>query len=191
MVTTSRDSELCPTTLIYTIYPQGIVDLDVTFAPKTEALRRAGLVCAINPEFSQVNYYALGPWENYNDRKDGCLVGRYTTTVEDMVEPYVKPQSMGNREGLRELTLTNETGTGIVIETEGEVAFSALPYTDQDLMRANHIWNAEKKPYTVLHLDATLRGVGNASCGSDVDTLPIYRVAQDTQSYKLRISTTK
>jgi len=39
-----------------------------------------------------------------------------------------------------------------------------------------------------LHLDAALRGVGNASCGSDVDTLPMYRVSQQPMSYTLRIT---
>ena len=49
-----------------------------------------------------------------------------------MVVPYVKPQSMGNREGLRELKLTNCQGRGVSIQTEGGVSFSALRYTDAD-----------------------------------------------------------
>ena len=105
-----------------------------------------------------------------------------------MEEKYVKPQSMGNREGLRELLLRNDSGTGIKIETEGNVSFSALHYTDEDLMNCNHMWELKKRPYTVLHLDAAVRGVGNASCGKDVDTLPQYRIPQQKHSYKLRIS---
>ena len=111
-------------------------------------------------------------WENYSDRKEGCQVGRYATTVEQMDEAYVKPQSMGNREGLRELKLTDASGKGICIRTEGNVSFSALRYTDEDLMNTNHMWETKARPYTVLHLDAAVRGVGNASCGQDVDTLP-------------------
>ena len=44
------------------------------------------------------------------------------------------------------------------------------------------------RPYSVLHLDAWTRGVGNASCGADVDTLPIYRVPDRPMSYKLRLT---
>ena len=33
------------------------------------------------------------------------------------------------------------------------------------------------------------RGVGNASCGQDVDTLPAYRVPQQEMKYKLRFFT--
>ena len=108
-----------------------------------------------------------------------------------MPERYVKPQSTGGREGLRELTLTDNKGNGLKIETEGNVSFSALPYTDADMMNAQHFWEMQARPYTVLHLDAWHRGVGNASCGYDVDTLPIYRVPNKPLSYKLRLSLVK
>ena len=55
-------------------------------------------------------------------------------------------------------------------------------------MKGQHMWELQPRPYTVLHLDAWTRGVGNASCGQDVDTLPIYRVPEKPMSYKLRIS---
>ena len=135
-----------------------------------------------------VRYYALGPWENTVDRKDGVIAGIYNTTVEEMAGKYVKPQSSGSREGLRQVTFTDENGNGVTIETEGNVSFSALPYTDADLMNANHYWDMAKRPYTVLHLDAWLRGIGNASCGADVGTLPEYCVPEKEMSYKLRIS---
>lgn len=187
-VTTERNGKKCSTKIVYTFYPDGTVDMDVDFTPHSDKLRRAGLVCGINPALSNVNYFAYGPWENYVDRKDGVTVGRYSTTVADMVMPYVKPQSTGGREGLRELTLTDASGRGINIETEGNVSFSILPYTDADLMKASHQWEMTARPYSVLHLDAWTRGVGNASCGADVDTLPIYRVPDRPMSYKLRLT---
>ena len=55
-------------------------------------------------------------------------------------------------------------------------------------MNASHYWNLQPRPANVLHLDAWLRGIGNASCGQNVDTLPIYRVPNKPLSYKLRIS---
>ena len=191
VVKTVRRGSLCDTEINYTIYPQGIIDVEAKFIPKSGDLRRAGLVCGIDSTLNNVNYYALGPWENTVDRKDGVVVGRYSTTVDKMAAPYVKPQSSGSREGLRELTLTNALGEGIKIETEGNVSFSALPYTDEDLMKADHYWEMEKRPYTVLHLDAWMRGIGNASCGHDVGTLPEYCVPNKEMSYKLRISPVK
>ena len=169
-------------------YRRKIVDIDATFVPKHGNLRRAGLICGLDSTFKNVNYYALGPWENTVDRKDGVVVGRYKTTVDQMADPYVKPQSSGSREGLREVTFTDNNGNGVKIATEGNVSFSALPYTDEDLMRAGHYWEMTKRPYTVLHLDAWMRGIGNASCGQDVNTLPKYCVPNEEMSYKLRIS---
>ena len=189
IVTTNREGSLCSTDIVYTFTQTGVMDMEVVFRPHTADLRRCGLVANIDSTLSNIDYYAYGPWENYNDRKDGCMVGRYTTTVEDMEVPYMKPQSMGNREGLRELTLYNKEGKGVKIQTEGNVSFSALRYTDKDLMEGQHAWELEKRPYIVLHLDAVQRGVGNASCGQDVDTLPAYRVPQQEMKYKLRFFT--
>lgn len=191
VVKTTRKGSICDTKIEYTIYPQGIVDIEATFIPKSGNLRRAGLVCNIDSALKYVNYYAHGPWENYCDRKDGAPIGRYTSTINEMMERYVKPQSTGGREGLRELILTDDNGFGIKIETEGTVNFTAIPYTDEDLMKSNHTWELTARPYTVLHLDAWTRGVGNASCGHDVDTLEKYRVPNKKMSYKLRITAVK
>lgn len=189
IVTTNREGSLCSTDIVYTFTQTGVMDMEVVFRPHAADLRRCGLVANIDSTLNNIDYYAYGPWENYNDRKEGCMVGRYMTTVEDMEVPYMKPQSMGNREGLRELTLYNKEGKGVKIQTEGNVAFSALRYTDKDLMEGQHAWELEKRPYIVLHLDAVQRGVGNASCGKDVDTLPAYRVPQQEMKYKLRFFT--
>lgn len=187
-----RGGKLCPTTTIYSIYHHGIVDIETEFVPQNANLRRASLVSYINPEYSNVDYYAYGPWENHNDRKDGATIGWYSDTADNMIGKYVKPQSSGNREGLREMSLTDNKGKGLKIKVlAGECSFSALRYTDKALMKANHLWEAEKSPYIVLHLNAALRGVGNASCGYDVDTLEKYRIAKKPLRYKLRLSLKK
>ena len=187
-----RGGKLCPTVVAYSFYYDGEVDIEAEFTPATANLRRAGLVSYINPEYSNVDYYAYGPWENSSDRKAGVMLGRYKTTVENMGGNYVKPQSCNNREGLRELSLTNAKGVGLNVKVlSGDCSFSALRYTDASLMNARHLWEAEKSPYIVLHLDAALRGVGNASCGYDVDTLEKYRVPNKPLKYKLRLSYVK
>lgn len=192
LVRTTRESSLCGTSISYRIYPEGIVDIEARFNPQTENLRRAGLVCTLDSTLSTVRYYAHGPWENSNDRLDGCPIGRYENKVKDFAEPNLKPQTTGTREGLREMTLTAADGHGIRIETEGNVNFSILPYTDADLMNAAHYWELNPRPYNVLHLDARTRGVGNASCGGpDCDTFPPYRIPKETMTYKLRITPVK
>ena len=183
-----RKGELADETIAYTVYPQGIVDIDVTIVPHSGDLRRAGVSMGIDSAYTVMDYYANGPLSNSCDRLDGQLPGRYECTIAESGEHYVKPQSTGNRENLREVRFHNPAdGRSFSIATEGKVSFSALPWSDSDLMNGMHEWELARRPYTVVHLDGAMRGIGNASCGQDVDTLPEYRVNCEPISYKLRL----
>ena len=144
-------------------------------------------------ELSNVKYYARGPWANYIDRHTGSFLGEYTTTVADMNEYYLRPQTMGNRQDLRSLEMTNpETGNGIRVDAEGEVAFSTLYWSDVQLKAKSHNWElsvpqrpADRTIYA--HFDYRQLGLGNGSCGpgtTDAYKLP----SSGTYSYKLRFS---
>ena len=190
VITTLRTGKLCDMKLVYTLHADNILDLSATFTPKKKGLRRLGVVVGLDSTLQKVNYWAYGPWENYNDRQDGVTVGRYSTTPSSSMERYIKPQSTGNREGLREVSFTDATGRGILVQTEGKVSFAAIPYTEKDLADALHTWQLQPRPYTVLHFDAAYRGIGNASCGG-VDTRPAYWVPDAPQNFKLRITPIK
>lgn len=187
---TATRNAMCPYTLIYEIYPDGTIDLSALFNPATADLRRLGLAVKFNTDLEQVEYYARGPWENYVDRKSGSMVGRFKTTVTDMYEHYMHPQSMGNRENLRELLLTDTLGRGLRIETQGDsVAFSIEHFTDIQLKDARHEWNLDdvKNNFNYAHFDLMQRGLGNASCGPG--TIDKYKCpSSGTYSYKLRIT---
>ena len=186
--TSERKGSIADETIVYTVYPQGIIDMKVTITPHSGELRRAGISMGIDSTLTAIEYFAHGPLSNSNDRLDGQLPGTYTTTVATSGERYVKPQSTGNREGLRRARFTNPaTGRSLTIETEGDVNFSALPWTDADLMNANHEWELTPRPYTVVHLDGAMRGIGNASCGQDVKTMPVYCVPDTPVTYTLRL----
>ena len=92
-----------------------------------------------------------------------------------MFEPYPMPQSMGNREGLRDLVLFNpDEGYGVKVQTRGDVAFSLLHYSDEVLKKANHTWEL-KKGNVYAHFDCAQKGIGNGSCGN-VATLDKYLI---------------
>ncbi len=174
--------------ITYTIYSTGVMDMEVTFKPTSYDIRRLGLSASLAPEFDNIEYYARGPLANYVDRKEGAYMGVYNTTVSGMHELYTKPQTIGNREDVRYMKFTNDAGDGLLIETEGRVNFSALHYTDQDLMNAQHDWELTEREETILHLDYMQRGIGNASCGN-VQPLNQYLVpSSGTYTYKLRFT---
>ena len=167
----------CTYVFKYTITADGslLIDADYTVVPKDA--RRIGLSLVFPAEFEQVEYYAYGPFENYVDRRGGSTLGRYYTTVSDMFEPYPKPQSMGNREGLRDLLLFNpDEGYGVKVQTRGDVAFSLLHYSDVDLKNAGHTWKLQKGD-VYAHFDCAQKGIGNGSCGNVV-TLDKYLIPQ-------------
>ena len=161
----------------YTITADGALLVDATYTVVPKDARRVGMLLVFPAEFEQVEYYAYGPFENYVDRRGGSILGRYYTTVSDMFEPYPKPQSMGNREGLRDLLLFNpDEGYGVKVQTHGDVAFSLLHYKDVELKNASHTWEL-KKGNVYAHFDCAQKGIGNGSCGN-VDTLDKYLIPQ-------------
>ncbi|MCQ2206574.1 MAG: DUF4981 domain-containing protein, partial [Bacteroidaceae bacterium] len=181
-----RGGKLCQLDVEYTVYPQGIVDAELTFTPHTNDLRRAGVICGIDSTLNNVRYYALGPWENTCDRHDGQVAQWWTSSVEGLAEHYIKPQTTGERTELRDLILTDKAGRGVRIQTEGNVSFSINRNTDEQMMKARHQWELQPLDYNVLHLDAWHRGIGNASCGPG--TLEKYYVPNRPMAFKLRIS---
>ena len=149
--------------------------IDASYTATVSDARRIGMTMEFPAHFEQVEYYAYGPFENYVDRRGGSTLGRYYTTVSDMFEPYPMPQSMGNREGLRDLLLfSEEDGVGIKVETRGNVAFSLLHYSDEHLKTKDHTWELEKGN-VYAHFDCYQKGIGNGSCGN-VATLDKYLI---------------
>lgn len=165
----------------YTVYPNGVMDMKVTFDPQRRGLRRLGMGMQFAPGFDNIEYYAKGPWSNYKDRQTGSYLGRYETTVRDMVEEYVHPQTYGDHQDLRELLLKNkDNGINLTIQTEGMVSFSLSHYNELEWNHNTHYnilhW-ADLKEYPQLfaHFDYWHRGIGNNSCFSDC-CLPHYEV---------------
>ena len=162
---------------VYNITADGAMLIDASYTATVDDARRIGMTMEFPAHFEQVEYYAYGPFENYVDRRGGSMLGRYYTTVSDMFEPYPKPQSMGNREGLRDLLLFNpDEGYGVKVQTRGDVAFSLLHYSDEHLKTKDHIWELQKGN-VYAHFDCAQKGIGNGSCGN-VATLDKYLIPQ-------------
>lgn len=177
---TTETGSYCNVTYTYTIYPDGTVDVKAIYnSQANDNLRRIGSKITLPATFEKVNYYARGPWENYNDRLDAAHFGRYNSTVTDFLTELARPQSCGNRTALRDITLTDTlTGMALRIETEGQVSFSALHYDDKTLASTKHYFELTPGGNVVLHLDYQQKGLGNASCGQGTGTLSQYLCPQ-------------
>jgi len=159
-----------PYTVKYTIYGNGAVDVDASFSKPAngDIIHRMGLQVVIPQGMENVEYYGAGPHENYWDRKESAFIGRYTTTVKGMEEEhYVRAQSMGNRESVRWVTITDNNKNGLKISSKDRLNFAALHFTDNEIWQAKHDFklNEIRKPEVYLSLDCIQQGLGNASCG--------------------------
>lgn len=185
---TSNGDDLASKDIRFTRYDSGEIDVTVSLTPHTTELRRLGIVLRLDTLLNNVCYLGKGPYENYPDRQAGVLTNFYRSTVEQMSENNVKPQTTGDR-FVYEVQLTNTEGKGVKIACPQGIYFSANRYTDADLMNTAHQWELEKRPYIYIHLDVAQRGLGNASCGPG--TLPQYCIPQQTRTFTLRLSPIK
>ncbi|MBQ4162963.1 MAG: beta-galactosidase, partial [Parabacteroides sp.] len=147
-----------------------------------------GLQIALNPQLEQLEWYGRGPIENHWDRKAAAYFGCYKNTVTGMEEAYVRAQTMGNREEVRWLSLTNKSNQGIKITSKDRLNFSALHFTDQDLWNVTygHDRDNVRRAEVILNLDCIQQGLGNKSCGPG--PLPQYVIKNnETYTYSFRI----
>lgn len=165
----------CSYTINYTFYPDGTVDMNVKFSP-SGTLARIGLGMQFASGFENVEFYARGPRSNYSDRKTGSYLGRFTTTVDDMVDEMIHPQTFGDHEDMRELILTNKaSNVQIGIKAGGRASFSLSHYDETKWCKSgDSMWNTKLHWYDMTrndqvyaHFDYMQRGLGNNSCGGD------------------------
>ena len=182
-------------TIDYIIYPDATIDMKVTFKSSSN-YRRVGLGMQFPGGFENVEYYARGPWSNYVDRKTGSYLGRYVTTVDDMIEENIHPQTYGDHQDLRELILSNGN-VALTIKTGGNVAYSLSHYdetqycgTGDTMWRdGTHWYDLSKSNQIFAHFDYWQRGLGNGSCGGD-SCLDKYLCPSGSYSYTLRFTPT-
>lgn len=128
---------------------------------------RFGLTVELNRAFENIEYYGRGEAENMPDFKCQAPVGIYRTTVAEADEPYVYPQESGMHCDTKWIRLTDKKGRGLTIYADDTLAFSAHPYTQDALYKAQHREDLEDMGITFLTLDGALRGIGTSSCGPD------------------------
>lgn len=93
---------------------------------------RIGVRFRLPVNMDNVQYLGRGPEENYLDRQKGTLVGLYTTTVEDMYYPYVRPQENGHHTDTRWVALNMLNGKGLLILADQTIGFNALRNSVED-----------------------------------------------------------
>ncbi len=152
---------------VWTIYPDGSIELasSITSNDETLALARLGYELKLPDNLNRYNYYGRGPINNYADRKTAQNIEFHKSTVKDQYVNWPNPQSMSNNEEIRWSSLTDNTGNGVVFVAKDIMSTSVLPWTELELTLATHPYKLPKSERTIMHLDASVTGLGGNSCG--------------------------
>ena len=161
------------TTLTYTVFGSGDVRLNAKFKPlrKLPWLPKLGLQFVLPGELDRVLWFGRGPHENYPDMCMSAPVAQYKALVEDLHEPYVRPQENGARGDVQTLAVVDVIGNGLQFVGEkvyGDgFSFTAHNYSDQALDEATHTNELEAEELTTLSIDYRQCGLGSNICGPE------------------------
>ena len=131
-----------------------------------ESLPRFGMRMRVPAVYDSVKWTGRGPWENYPDRKNGALFGRYTLPVNEYQVDYVYPQDNSNRSDCYDFTLKTESHS-LNVSSEEPFNLRIWDYTDEDLEAAQHGYELPHRDYLNINIDKEIIGVGgNDSWGA-------------------------
>ena len=158
-----------PYTIDYLVQNDGSLkitsSIDMTNRDLPE-LPRFGMRMQLPSQFTNLEYYGRGPWENYSDRNTASFVGRYKDDVKNQYAfNYIRPQESGYKTDVRWLTLTNDKGVGIKIEGSQPICFSAINNLAEDLdpgltKKQQHPTDIKPRKNVFVNIDLKQRGVG-------------------------------
>jgi len=151
----------------YTIANDGTVQVDLTCHPKgLPPMPEFGMMFKFDADYENLEWYGMGPEENYIDRATGARLGIFRNKVTDNMSKYLVPQECGNKTGVRYAKITDNTGRGIIF-TGDEMEFSALPFTPHELENAMHDYELPQIHYTVVRVILKQMGIaGDNSWGA-------------------------
>lgn len=158
----------------YNIYANGLIKVEAKFEPIAKKrvaanIPRFGLTLEMPEGFNNIEYYGMGPDENLSDVYAQSIIGVYNTTVQEMHEPYIKPQDSGNRTLVRYLAVTDDNGDGIKFAFDDDYFnFNVREFSQKLLQDAKHQEDLHSEHTVAVNIDGFTRGSGTASCGPDV-----------------------
>ena len=151
-----------------------LVEWALTVPKGLPPIPRVGLTFTV-PKTDSVEYFGLGPWENYADRATAVILGVHKASVglvsgiadpktgtiaypADRLNPdnYIEPGEQGYRTGCRKLTVG-----GVTVEAVGApFGFNVWPYPQTMLEGKKHQWELKEADVLTVNVDAVQMGVG-------------------------------
>lgn len=94
---------------------------------------RIGWIFDIPSSFGSAKWYGRGPYDSYQDRKVGMLIGNFKSTVTEFNVPQVRPQEMANKSDVRWLSLSTYEGLQFLASGKEPIEANVLPFRYEKL----------------------------------------------------------
>jgi len=176
------------------LYQDDAIEVTMTMqADKEMPLFRYGVTMALPKDYEQLRYFGRGPHENYPDRKSSAPRAVYNQTVSEQYYPYIRPQETGYHTDLKWLTISNNRGQMLTIESSRYFGMSALHYTmvslDGGIYKEGqqlHGTLVKEQDLTEIHIDSDMMGL---ACINSWGALPLpeYRLNKKYYTLTFRI----
>ncbi|WP_145526048.1 beta-galactosidase [Yersinia rohdei] len=129
------------------------IDVRVQVAASLPSPARIGLCCQLSDVSENVDWFGLGPHENYPDRQLSAQYGHWKLPLNQMHTPYIFPSENGLRCNTQSLNYGHWQLTG-------QFHFGISRYSTQQLMATSHQHLLQEEPGTWLNIDGFHMGVG-------------------------------
>jgi beta-galactosidase len=167
-------------TVKYTVIDERTIQVDVDYQPTgtdKPVMPKFGMRMRVPANFTQVEYYGRGPWENYPDRKRSAFLGRYKMPLSEFETEYIHPQDNGCRTDVRWFQLTSHRSPLTTLRISGlqPLCIRAWDYGEEDLEPARHPNEIQRGRFVNLNIDLNVHGVGGVDTWGQ-RTLPQYTI---------------
>lgn len=171
----------------YTIYKNGEILVSTKAKVKEDAkhMPRFGYEMVLPKGSEYIEYFGMGPGENYIDFDAGSKMGLFTSTVTKEYVDYIKPQESGNHKKTKLLKVTDVLGRGMVFSTQTEFEFKVSHYDAKNVEDARYKRDFALKDETYLRIDYKVGGVGSNRCGPQMKDC--YKLLDKAIEYSFKI----
>ena len=167
-------------TVNYTVIDERTIRVDVDYQPSGSdkpVMPKLGMRMRLPADFTHIEYYGRGPWENYPDRKRSAFLGRYEMPLSEFETEYIHPQDNGCRTDVRWFQLSTLSSQLSTLRIEGHqpLCIRAWDYGEEDLESAAHPHEIQRGRFVNLNIDLNVHGVGGIDTWGQ-RTLPQYTI---------------
>ena len=169
--------EVKDVTVTYTPVSDRCLRIDVDYRPTSTdrpVMPKFGMRLRLPADYTHIEYYGRGPWENYPDRKRSAFLGHYKMSLSDFETEYIHPQDNGCRTDVRWFKIGNGKNT-LRIDGLQPLCIRAWVYGVEDLEIATHPHEIQRGRFVNLNIDLNVHGVGGIDTWGQ-RTLPQYTI---------------